>query len=139
MTWTNASDVTNAWIGEGAPTDTQKIENWIGKAEREIKYRVPDIQARIDAEAAASPSSTDLLETAKDVVVAMVTRAFRNPEGIRQTNITTGPYTASKTYGGDQPGALQLTDSELAKLQGTRSGTAFTVSMIPASSPFYTP
>lgn len=135
--WAQASDVTGAWIGEGVPTDTSKITTWIAKAEREIRYRVPDIQARIAAEAALTPASTDLLETAKDVVVAMVTRAFRNPEGIRQQNITTGPYTASKTYGGDQPGALELTDSELAKLQGARSGGAFSISMIPSTSPYY--
>ena len=132
VTWTDPYDVTGAWIGEGAPTDTMQIQAWIDKAEREIKYRVPDIQTRIDAEVPA----TDLLDTAKDVVVSMVTRVFRNPEGIRQTNVTTGPYTASKTYGGNQPGGLGITDEELAKLQGKRGG-AFTVSMIPSTSPFY--
>ena len=130
--WTAPNDVTGAWIGEGAPSDTGKIQSWIDKAEREIKYRVADIQTRIDAEAPA----TDLLDTAKDVVTAMVTRVFRNPEGIRQTNVTTGPYTASKTYGGNQPGGLGLTEDELAKLQAVQSSGAFTVDMIPSTSPF---
>jgi hypothetical protein len=134
--WTKATDVTDAWIGEGAPDDTAKIESWIGRAEREIKFRVPDIQARIDAEAAETPSRTDLQDMAVDVVVAMVTRVFRNPEGIRQTNTTTGPFTESKTYGGNTPGGLGLSDDEVAKLQGQRGG-AFTISMIPTSSPFY--
>ena len=134
--WTTPADVTGAWIGDGAPTDNTKIQVWIDRSEREIKYRVPGIQKRIDAEAAEVPPRTDLLETAKDVVSAMVARVFRNPEGIRQTNVTTGPYTASKTYGGDTPGGLGLTDDELAKLQGVGEG-AFTISMIPASSPFY--
>ena len=132
MAWTEPNDVVGSWIGEGMPSDNALITSWISKAEREIKYRVPNIQTRIDAEAPV----TDLLETAKDVVVAMVTRKFRNPEGIRQTNLTTGPYTTSKTYGGDQPGGLGLTDDELAKLQGVRGG-AFTIGMIPATSPFY--
>lgn len=136
MAWAAAKDVKDSWIGEGVPTDDAKILSWIGKAEREIKFRVPSIQARIDAEAAEIPARTDLLDTAKDVVVAMVTRVFRNPEGIRQTNITTGPMTASKTYGGDVPGGLGLTDDELAKLQGARGG-AFAIDLIPASSPFY--
>jgi len=70
-------------------------------------------------------------------VVAMVTRVFRNPEGIRQTNVTTGPYTNSKTYGGDTPGGLGLTADELAKLQGASSSGAFTISLIPPTSPFY--
>ncbi|KUF05705.1 hypothetical protein [Leucobacter sp. G161] len=131
MAWTESSDVVGSWIGDGAPADTVKLESWIDKAEREIKFRVPGIQERIDAEA----PGTDLLETAKDVVVSMVTRVFRNPEGIRQTNLTSGPFTTSKTYGGDLPGGLSLTDDELAKLQGQRGG-AFTVSMIPPWSPF---
>lgn len=134
--WTEPQDVTAAWIGEGAPTDADKIQKWIDKAEREIRYRVADVQTRIDAESAESPARTDLLELAKDVVVAMVTRVFRNPEGIRQANTTTGPFTESRTYGGDVPGGLGLTDDELAKLQGVRQG-AFTIDLIPPTSPFY--
>lgn len=133
--WTSTSDVTGSWIGEGVPTNVAQIQAWIDRAEREIKYRVPDIQTRITAEGAESPARTDLLDTAIDVVAAMVSRVFRNPEGIRQTNVTTGPYTASKTYGGNQPGGLGLLDDELAKLQG-KTGGAFTVDMIPATSPF---
>ena len=86
--WTAPKDVTDAWIGEDAPEEVAKIQTWIEKAEREIRYRVPDIQERIDAEAAESPARTDLLDTAKDVVVAMVARVFRNPEGIRQVTET---------------------------------------------------
>ena len=134
--WTAPSDVTGAWIGEGAPSGNPQIQIWINKAEREVKYRVPGIQSRIDAEAAEVPARTDLLEAAKDVVVAMVTRVFRNPEGIRQTNVTTGPYTASKTYGGNTPGGMSLTDDELAKLQGARGG-AFSIDLIPSTSPYY--
>lgn len=129
--WTTPADVTGSWIGGDVPTDDAQIQKWIDKAEREIKFRVPDIQIRIDAEA----PRTDLLETAKDVVAAMVVRVFRNPEGIRQTNLTSGPFTTSKTYGGDVPGGLGLTDDELAKLQGQRGG-AFSVNLIPSWSPF---
>lgn len=134
--WTTPTDVTGAWIGEGAPTDITKIQTWIAKAEREIRFRVPDIQTRIDAEDAEVPKRTDLLEAAKDVTVAMVMRVFRNPEGIRQANTTTGPFTDSVTYGGDVPGGLGLTSDELAKLQGARGG-AFSIDLIPSTSPFY--
>lgn len=136
MSWTAPSDVTDAWIGEGVPSGTTKIQKWIDKAEREIRFRVGDVQERIDAEAAETPARTDLLETAKDVVVSMVTRVFRNPEGIRQVNETTGPFTSSRTYGGDVPGGLGITDDELAKLQGARGG-AFSIDLIPSTSPFY--
>lgn len=140
MSWTIPNDVIDAWIGEGAPSDTNQVQLWIDKAEREIRYRVTDLQARIDAEAELVPAKTDLLNTAVDVTVAMVTRVFRNPENVRQKNITTttGPFgdTGSVTYGGDLPGSLGLTDDELAKLQGTTVSGAFTISMIPSTSPF---
>ena len=137
MSWTSPNDVLDAWIGADAPTDVDALQIWIDKAEREIRFRVPDIQERLDTEAELLPPADDLLETAKDVVTAMVARIFRNPEGIRQTNMTAGSYTESKTYGGNQPGGLGLTDDELAKLQGVLSAGAFTVSMIPLSSRFY--
>lgn len=135
--WATPDDVTGSWIGEGAPTNTALVQKWIDRAEREIRFRVPDLQARVEAEANLTPAKTDLMETVIDAAVAMVTRVFRNPDGIRQTNVTTGPMTASKTFGGDTPGALALTSDELAKLQGVKTSGAFTVSMIPASSPFY--
>lgn len=131
MGWTIPADVTDAWIGEGAPADTGKIQTWIDKAEREIRFRVPDIQARLDAD-----PTGDLLDTARDVVVAMVVRVFRNPEGIRSINDATGPFSRSTTYGGDTPGGLTLTESELSKLSGARGG-AFTIDLIPSTSPFY--
>lgn len=138
--WTDPADVTGAWIGDGVPTDSVLIQNWIDRAERLIRRTVRDIQDRIDAEAEQVPPSTDLLDTAKDVTVAMVIRVFRNPEGIRQTNqtTTTGPFsdTRSQTYGGDVPGGLGLTDDELASLQGVSSG-AYSIDLIPKTSPFY--
>lgn len=137
MSWTEPGDVSGAWIGDGAPTSEEQIQIWINKAEREIKYRVADLQARIDAEAAETPSREDLKNNAVDVTVAMVIRVFRNPEGFRQKQWTTGPFSESGTVGGDNPGQLYLTDDELAKLQGARSSGAFTVSMIPTTSPFY--
>lgn len=140
MSWTTPADVIDAWIGDDVPDDVVKLQIWLDKAEREVKRRVPDIQERIDAEAAAVPPRTDLLESAKDVVVAMVTRIFRNPTGTRQKNstVTTGPFseTVSETVGGNSPGVLEPTADELAKLQGLRATGAYTVSMIPTDSAF---
>lgn len=140
MSWTNPEDVTDAWIGEGAPTDDVSIQNWIDRAERLIRRRVPDFQERIDAEAEEVPPRTELLDTARDVTVAMVIRVFRNPDGTRQVNTTTttGPFsdTRSQTYGGDVPGGLGLTDDELGALQGTSEG-AFQIDLIPTTSPFH--
>lgn len=139
MSWTAPDDVKAAWIGQDVPDDDLLISNWIDRAERLIRRQVTDLQDRIDAEAEEIPPSTDLLDTAKDVTVAMVIRVFRNPEGIRQTNqtTTTGPFSDSKmqTYGGDVPGGLGLTGDELAALQGVSEG-AFTIDLIPSTSPF---
>lgn len=139
MSWTTPEDVKDAWIGPGAPDDDALIQNWLDRAERLIRRQVKDLQDRIDAEAELVPPRTDLLETARDVTVAMVIRVFRNPDGIRQTNqtTTTGPYsdTKSLTYGGSVPGGLGLTDDELAALQGASAG-AFTIDLIPSTSPF---
>lgn len=129
--WAVASDVVDAWIGDDVPDDLALVQTWVDKAEREIRFRVPDLEQRI-----GESTSEDLLHTTIDVVVAMVQRVFRNPRGIRSTNITTGPVGGSETYGGDVPGGLALTADELEKLQGVRSAGAFTIDMIPASSPF---
>lgn len=132
MAWTVAADVTGAWIGSDVPTDAVLVGTWIDKAERLLRSKVPDLQGRIDAD-----DEPDLLDNIQDVVVAMVQRVFRNPEGVRQRQEGSGPFTGSVTYGGDQPGALWVTDSELAMLAVAGSGQgAFTIDMIPATSPF---
>ena len=143
MAWTLATDVIGSWIGGGAPTDSALVDSWIGRAERYIRRQVPDLQSRLDDEADLVPPSTELLDTVRDVVVAMVTRVFRNPEGRRSTQTTTGPFSENITFGGDQPGGLFLTDSELATLRGVSGGQrAFSIDMIPSTSPyspFYVP
>ena len=137
--WAEASDVIDAWIGAGAPSDEDQVEIWIGKAERMIRRTVPDLQDRLDAEAEEEGAPTDLLDTVRDVLVAMVTRVFRNPEGVRQRSGQEGPYGASVTYGGDIPGGLSIADDELDALRGASpvTGGAFTVQTIPVTSPFY--
>ena len=132
-TWTTAADVTGAWIGDGEPLDDDKIDLWIGKAERLLRYRIPSLAGRITAD-----TSGELLATTRDVVVAMVTRVFRNPEGVRQWQETTGPFTNGKTYAGDTPGGLTITDEELQRLDGMTSSTqrAFGISQLPHTSPF---
>lgn len=134
MSWATPQDVADAWIGTGYPDDPTRVQLWIDKAERYVRSQVTDLQARIDAQADEDPPRTDLLDDAVDVVVAMVTRVFRNPLGIRQENETTGPFTSSRTYGGDIPGGLALSDDELARLQGSKIGGAFTIDLMPSTS-----
>lgn len=138
MSWTTPDDVVDSWIGPDAPTDDVLVQKWIDRAEREVRYRVGDLQARVDAEQELIPPSSDLLDRARDVVVAMVTRVFRNPDGTRTVNQSsgTGPFSesVSRTYGGDTPGGLSMTDDEFAKLRGLESSGAFSIDLLPARS-----
>lgn len=132
MTWTVAQDVIDAWIGSDAPTDLTKVQLWIGRAERLIRNAIPGIQTRID------DGEEDLLDNVIAVVTSMLERKFRNPEGTRQVSTTTGPFSEQRTYSGNEPGGLTILDSELALLSGPMASgqRAFTVDMIPVTSPF---
>lgn len=132
MAWTTAAEVVAAWIGDDAPTDTAKVDVWIGKAERLLRSKVTGLQARIDG--ALEP---DLLSNVQDVITEMVHEVFRNPERVRQRQEGTGPFTGSVTFGGDAPGTLRVTADQLALLMpaGESSG-AFGIDLIPSSSPF---
>lgn len=134
MAWTLANEVTAAWIGNDAPTSTALVDTWIGKAERLLRAKVPTLTARLAVTPVTEP---DLMGNVKDVVTSMVQRVFRNPEGVRQRQEGTGPFTGSVTYGGDQPGALWVTDAELALISvaGTNRG-AFVIDTTPVTSPF---
>lgn len=134
MAWTNSADVIGSWIGADAPTDAALVTTWIDKAERLLRSKVPGLTGRMDAGSTPEP---DLLGNVQDVVTEMVQEVFRNPERIRQRQEGSGPFTGSVTYGGDQPGALRVTAEQIALLSvpGVSTG-AFTIDMIPASSPF---
>ena len=113
--WATPDDVIDSWIGDDAPDDPLLVEKWIARAERMIRRAFPSIPARIVADA-----EPDLADTVNDIVVAVVTRVFRNPSGHRSISgqETTGQFSGSNTitFGGDNPGALELLDSERAAL-----------------------
>lgn len=130
MSWVDPSEIIESWVGSNAPTDTSKLQLWIDRAERLVRHRVPDLQARIDAEAELEPPSTDLLDATKDVVIAMVTEVFKNPEGKRSIQQTTGPFSENVTFGGDNPGKLVFLPEYANQLSGFVPGEAFTVDLI---------
>lgn len=134
MAWTTAAEVTAAWIGGDAPSDSALVAVWVEKAERLLRSKVPSLTARVLADPVVEP---DLLGNVKDVVTEMVQEVFRNPERIRTRQESSGPFNGSVTYGGDQPGSLRVTAEQIATLSPAGlTGGAFTVDTIPTTSPY---
>lgn len=133
MSWVAPADVIDSWVGSNAPTDTARLQIWIDRAERLVRRRVPDLQARIDAEADLVPPVADLLDSTRDVVIEMVTEVFKNPDGKRSVQSSTGPFSDNVTFGGDNPGKLVLTPSQASLLASTADGEAFTFDLIGGS------
>jgi len=130
MAWTSPQDVKDRWLLGEVPVPDSQLAVLIGDAEDTVGSEFSDIQSRIDA-------LTLPLVRVQKVVARMVIRHIRNPEGIRQISEGTGPFTGSRTYGGDEPGAMYLTDEDRAELAGTKTGQrAFTIDTVPSTSPF---
>lgn len=132
-TWTTPSDILDAWIGDDAPDDEALVQAWIGRAERMIRREVPTLRARVDA-----GMEPDLLDTIRDVVAAVVTRVLRNPAGHRTIagSTTTGPFAGNEsiTFGGENPGALELTRKERDALRPPEQARTGKITVIPAVS-----
>lgn len=130
MAWTAPQDVKDRWLLGDFPVPDSQLMVLIGDAEDTVGSEFADIDARILAE-------TLPVARVQKVVARMVIRHIRNPEGIRQINETTGPFTGSRTYGGAEPGSMYLTDEDRAELAGAKSGQrAFTIDTVPSTSPF---
>ena len=130
MSWTTPDDVLGSWIGDDAPDDALLVQRWIDRAERLIRREFPDLADRV-----ASGLEPDLTDTIVDVVSAMVIRVFRNPSGHRSVSgqETTGQFSGSNTitFGGNNPGALELLDDERDLLSGSSGDAgAFEVDMM---------
>ncbi|RBP66433.1 hypothetical protein DFO66_103383 [Brevibacterium sanguinis] len=130
--WVTPSDVKDRWVlpGDFPGTDAQ-IETKITDAEDLVLTGYPDIGDRIAA-------GNLRVETVRRIVAGVVIRFFRNPEGIRTTSSTTGPFAVGSTitHGGDEPGELYLSDADRVALSGrTMTKKAFTISTIPKGWP----
>lgn len=121
MSWTTFQDITDRWVGPGVPDDSDLVAALIVDAEAVILYEYPRIQERIDAE--TLPLSTVVL-----VVVRMVSRQLRNPEGVTYRQQTTGPFGQALNYG-STPQDVWLTPDEKKLLAPKRKGKAFSVDL----------
>src|SRR5690606_9012218 len=94
VAWTTPQDVLDRWVGDGRPTDEALIEKLIGDAEDHLVFEYPDLPGRVD-------DGDPPVARVQRVVAAMVTRVLRNPKGVRQQQITTGPFQRGETFAGD--------------------------------------
>lgn len=127
MSWTSFADVTDRWVGSGVPTDEALVDSLIADAEAVILSEYPKIQDRIDAE-------TLPLAVVKMVVVRMVTRVLRNPEGLTYWQQTTGPFGQARNYGNSAQD-IWLSSEEKELLAPKSRGKAFEVDLAPFAVP----
>lgn len=125
MSWTTFADITDRWVGPGAPDDEALVSALIADAEAVILSEYPRIQERIDAE--TLPLSTVVM-----VVSRMVSRQLRNPEGLTYFQQTTGPFGQARNYGSN-PQDVWLTPEEKNLLSPRKKGKAFSVDLGPSA------
>lgn len=121
--WATFEDVVARWVGGDAPTDEALVDELIHDAEHVILAEYPKIQDRID---------DALLDASvvKMVVVRMVSRVLRNPEGLTYWQMNTGPFGQGKNYGSDNSD-IWLKPDEKALLAPKRKGKAFEIDLAP--------
>lgn len=125
--WTTPADVQARWIGDEIPADDDLLAELIADVEDLILAEFPDLAERVES-GQITPRRITL------TTVLVIHRHLRNPDGIRTQAESTGPFNVSRTYGGDEPGALALTDDDRRRLLGRRAGQrAFTVTPGPAA------
>lgn len=119
--WTTPTDVTDRWIGSGAPTDTEQLTQLIEDAETLILAEYPKIQDRIAAE-------TLSVDVVRLVTVRIVTRILRNPEALTYWQQNTGPFGQGRSFGDKD---IWLTSDERNLLAPQGRGKAFSVDVAP--------
>lgn len=127
------ADVSSIWRDLTAAEETV-VANRIEAASQMVRDEVPlvgglDVDERINA-------GTLSLETVKQVVVAMVHRVVSIPGYIRQRSVTVDDATQSETFDSSVSGGeMFITDREMRRLMGRRSGgqRAFTITPGPGA------
>lgn len=130
MTWTQPEDITSRWVGGDPPQNELLLTALIGDAEMLVRSEFPDIDQRIEDEEVTTQQIIF-------VTVSMVTRALKNPDGVRQVMEQTGPFNEQRMY--DRPGTIYMNDEERDLLGGSGAGgqKAFTINTMPPTSPLH--
>lgn len=117
MVYADVADVKARWIATTPPP-----------ADEVIRAYLEDATALIDADTKITPPVAERLDTeptlaarARIVAARMVMRLLTNPDQIRSTSETDGPFSGTLTYATETlSGALGLTDADRALLSPMR-------------------
>ena len=116
-TWASPDDVRARWLGTDALPDDAVIQAWITDAETIIFAEYPELAARLTDDPDGSWRARVVY-----VAVQLTIQALKNPDGVRQSARTSGPFTESVTYGTETiSGAMALTPAHRALLSGGRA------------------
>jgi len=108
----SAQDVENRWVRELSDEETTLVETRLADAERMIRRRVQDLDAKISA------GDIDE-EDVKQVEAEAVLRLLRNPEGFTQESDGNYTYQLSQRLAS---GRLEILDEEWEMLGVPRRG-----------------
>lgn len=128
--WTSYQQVLDTWVGEDKPEDNELITALIDKAETIILAAYPRIQERIN-------NGSLNIKIVNIVVVDMVERVLRNPEGKTSYSYTTGPFAESANFSGNQNKGMILTNQELTLLAPNTRNKASSVDLKAGSNKVY--
>lgn len=113
MAYVQLSDVATE-VGRAIESpEAEQVQAWINRVEARILARIPDVNDRIVTEG-------EYATVLRGVVVDVVARKVRNPDGFRSERIDDYYYDR-----GTQPTDLTMTDAEWAELGATSSVGAF--------------
>ena len=125
LLWSAPDDVRSRWVSDSPLTvDDAALNVLLEDAEDLVLSEFPDISERI-------PSPIPVLRV-KRVIARVVIRHLKNPDGVRVQMETAGPFSDQRTFSGDSPGALYLTDQDRSDLSpSVAPGKAFQIDMTP--------
>lgn len=131
MDYATVQDLVARWRALNAE-ETTLATTALSDASVQLRRDVPDLSARILA-----ATDTDLVETAKQVVCAMVRRAMDVPDGgfgATAKQETQGPFSRSLSYSNPM-GDLYTTKAERRRLAGGGVQQAFMIDLGPDTIP----
>jgi hypothetical protein len=120
------TDVVSRWRAFRDETERGVAVERLADASSLLRLLIPDLATR-------ASDDEDVARVAKSLVVEVVRRYLRNPDGAKQLQQTIGPRSYGLTFDGEKPSGIFFTEDELKVLQpgaaeagGVIFGTVYT-------------